>query len=600
MPITVLPQSIVNKIAAGEVIERPASVVKEVVENSIDAGADRIEVSLEQGGMKLIRIVDNGRGMGAEDLALAFTSHATSKLLTDDDLFRITTMGFRGEALASIGAVSEARIVSRTEDSDEGHEVEMRAGALAQVKACGAPVGTQLEVRNLFHNVPARRKFLKSPATEMAHITETLTRLALAHPETGFVLTHNDRKVFNLPPASSREQRIGEFFGREIAENIIPFCDTEPEPAIEGYLLPPSIDRANTNMQYTYVNLRYVRHRSLMHAIMEGYRGLMLPQRRPVCFILLTLDPGAVDVNVHPTKIEVKFRNGRQVYNRVLETIRSTLQGAKLTPQVAISPGGPRASPQAVETKESIQRALSDFFLQKGKADQRQGAEQFPRRALSSHQPARGPSGTVVPPPPGAWPYPERPRALGTCVQVLDSYIIEETEDGLNLIDQHALHERILYNRMKRQLEEATLASQQLLVPELVELTAPEFFAVTELMADLARFGMTVEPFGERTIIVRSFPQILRKFDGKSFFEDLFSEFEGPEGTRKVEERVEKLLKIMACRGAIKAGDRLSAEQILRLLEERAEPGQTDTCPHGRPTTILLTRQELEKQFRRT
>ena len=596
MSIRILPKSVADKIAAGEVIERPASVVKELVENSIDAGARRIEVELEAGGAKLLRVVDDGCGVGPDDLPLVFLSHATSKLTTEEDLFSVRTMGFRGEALSSITAVSQARIVSRPHDCDAGCEVRAEGGEVGEAKTCSAPPGTQVEVRNLFYNVPVRRKFLKSPATEMAHVTEAVTRLALAHPEIHFVLTHNDRTVFNLPATDDRARRIGEFFGREIAENIIPVSARQPELEIEGYLLPPSVDRSNTAMQYTYVNGRYVRDRTLFGAVAQGYRGLMMPHRSPVCFLFLTLDPHDVDVNVHPTKIEIRLRHGREVYARLLEAIKETLRQAKLTPQVSIST---ERAEQPDQKREAIRLAISDFF-----ADRKEAPEKTPRHAAT-----HGPGSAAAPPVrtplpatgPTAAPQREAPPQVqyGACVQVLDSYLIEEAPEGINVIDQHALHERILYNSMQERLHSGPLNSQRLLVPELVELPKPEFFVVMELKDDLARFGMELEAFGENTIIVRSYPQMLRRFDGRTFFQDLLEELEGPEGVRNVERRLDKLLKLMACRGAIKAGERLSPAQIRNLLEQRAGAGQTDTCPHGRPTAVLITRKELDKQFRR-
>ena len=597
MSIRILPPNVANKIAAGEVVERPASVVKELIENSIDADASRVEVELEDGGANLIRVVDDGCGMDADDLALAFASHATSKLTTEDDLFHVRTMGFRGEALASIGAVSDARLVSRTAASDSGHEVEVTAGQIGAVRASGAPVGTQVEIRNLFYNVPVRKKFLKTTATEMAHVTEAVTRLALVQPRIHFVLTHKGRKVFNLPPAGDPGQRIGEFFGREIADNMVPFEWQSPELRIEGYLLPPTVDRRNTRMQYTYVNGRYVRDSTLLHAISEGYAGLVTAGRKPVCFLFLSMDAGAVDVNVHPTKLEIKFRRAREVHQQVMTAIREGLRGAKITPQVALTSAD--AAPDA-ETKESVRQAIADFFSRAPDRD----VGRAPRPAAggtgtAGRMPARPPAERQAPPAPHAEAPPVR-VTFGNCLQVLDSYIVEEAEDGINLIDQHALHERILYDAISRRLHEGKLDSQQLLVPELVELPQQEFYAVMDLKEDLARFGMEIEAFGERTVIVRSFPQILGKFDGRGFFQDLLDELEGPSGARKVGGRVEKIITMMACRGAVKAGQRLGPEQMRWLLEQRSEAGQTDTCPHGRPTTIHLSRKELDRQFRRT
>jgi len=596
MSIHILPTSVVNKIAAGEVIERPASVVKELVENALDAGARRIEIQLGNGGADLIRVVDDGCGMDADDLALALVGHATSKLTSEDDLFDVRTMGFRGEALASIGSVSDVRIVSRTADSDAGHEVEMQAGVQGEVRACGAPPGAQVEVRNLFHNVPVRKKFLKSAATEMAHISEAVTRLALAHPQVHFVLTHNERKVFNLPPADGLAQRIGEFFGREIADNMVPFGSQSPEVDVEGFLLPPAVDRRNTKMQYTYVNGRYVRNPALMHAIAEAYAGLMTAGRRPVCFVFLTLDPRSVDVNVHPTKLEVRFRRSRDVYAQVLAALRDGLRNASLTPRVTLTGEAPGAPSQ---TREGVRQAIADFFAGAHPRDERRPAAftASPGRGAAAGGGASAPAAQPAPVPAAV---PELRARFGNCIQVLDAYIVEECEEGVRLIDQHALHERILYERIKRGLEEGALASQQLLVPELVEMPQQEFYAVIDLKDDLARFGMDIEAFGERTIIVRSFPQVLGRFDGRSFFQDLLDELEGPQEARKVDGRLEKLTQMMACRGAVKAGQRLSAGQMRQLLEQRDALGPADTCPHGRPTAVLLTRKELDRQFRRT
>lgn len=588
MSIRVLPKVLVDKIAAGEVIERPASVVKELVENSLDAGAERIEVELKEGGAKLIRVVDDGKGMDSGDIALAFVSHATSKLEHEDDLFEVHTMGFRGEALSSIASISHARIVSRRHDADAGYEISAEGGEIGDVRACGAPPGTQVEVRNLFYNVPVRRKFMKTPATEMAHVTEAVTRLALANPGIAFVLTHNGRKVFNLPPAEDRAQRLGEFFGREIADNIIPMRERFPEVEIEGYLLPPSVDRSNTTMQYTYVNRRYVREKTLMHAVAEAYRGLLMKGRRAVCFLFLTVDPGDIDVNVHPTKVEVKFRKSGDIHTRVLTAMRNTLRQAKLTPQVNLSEKEPQ---DADERTESIRSAISDFFAgrQDSGGDRPPGAGNFPDR----------PAGTAdFPHRPDDEPQ-EREIHYGNTMQMLDCYIVEEVREGIRLTDQHALHERILYNRMKQNIHDGPLNSQRLLVPDLVELPKQEFYAVMELQEDLARFGMEIEAFGDSTVIVRSFPQLLGRFDGQDFFEELLEEFDGPGGVRRVDGRLDKLLKIMACRGAVKSGDRLSPKQIQNILDQRSGAEQTDTCPHGRPTSMILSRHELDKQFGR-
>jgi DNA mismatch repair protein MutL len=405
-----------------------------------------------------------------------------------------------------------------------------------------------------------------------------VTRLALVRPDIHFVLHHNGRRVFNLPPADDRAQRIGEFFGREVADNLIPLRWQSPELEIDGFLLPPSISRRNTRMQYTFVNGRYVRNKTLMHAVSEAYKQLLTSGRRPVCFLFLTLAPRQVDVNVHPTKLEVRFRQSREVHQQVFAAMRDCLRQAKITPQVALTEEEPDAA------RESVRRAVGDFFAGQGRGDAR--SQTGVRRGSGS---GRSPETE-----------PRRQVRFGNCVQVLDSFIVEEVADGLNIIDQHALHERILYNRIKRRLAEGRLNSQQLLVPDVVELPKQEFYAVMDLQEELARFGLEMESFGDRSVIVRAFPQILGKFDAKSFFEELLAELEGPGGARKVDGRLEKIEQMMACKAAVKAGQRLSPRQLQHLLEERDESGETGTCPHGRPTTIYLSRHELDKQFHRT
>ncbi len=592
MSIRKLPKILVDKIAAGEVVERPASVVKELAENSIDARAKRIEIELEKGGAKLIKVVDDGHGLSRSDLEQAFKSHATSKLETEDDLFEIKTMGFRGEALSSIASVSQARMASRIRGEEAGYEIKAEGGNLSEVKACAAPPGTQVEVRNLFFNVPVRRKFLKTQATEMAHITEAVTRLALAYPETAFVLRHNSRTIVNLPGAKNRSSRLSEFFGSEIAENIIPLSAKYPEVEIEGYLLPPDVDRSNTNMQYTFVNRRYIREKTLMHAVNEAYRGLMRRNRRPVCFLFLTLDPKDLDVNVHPSKTEVKFRHSGKIHDRVLGAMRQCLREAKLTPQMQI---GAEEVSGGSDRDEGVRAAVADFFSsgkEKNSVDLPTGARQLfggPAGAGRNSQTVVQDGGASV----------LRPSTSVNAAQFLDSYIVQGCEDGIMISDQHALHERILYEKMRGQLDRGRLQSQKLLVPELVELPAAEFYAVMELKEDLSAFGMEIDSFGDETIIVRSFPQVLGRFDGAEFFRDLLDEMNGPEGLRRVDGRLDKLLIVMACKGAVKAGERLDENMLRELLEKKNDPDLPETCPHGRPTTILLSTHQLERQFGR-
>ncbi|HHT9126041.1 MAG TPA: DNA mismatch repair endonuclease MutL [Candidatus Brocadiia bacterium] len=577
--IKILPPSVTNKIAAGEVIERPASVVKELIENAIDANAARIDVYLEEGGKKLIKVIDDGTGMCPEDLALAFLSHATSKIEKAEDLFDVVTMGFRGEALPSIGAVSQSRIISRPYDTTSGAEIEIEGGVLGKLKECGASSGTQVEVRNLFFNTPVRRKFLKTTPTEMAHISDILTRLSLAFPTIHFTLTHDNRKVFNLPPASDIKERIHTFFGKEIGEYLIPIKCREPNMEVSGYILPQTYDRPNTKMQFTFVNGRYIRSNVVYRAITEAYHGLLTNRRCPIVFMFLQIDPHEVDVNVHPTKIEVRFKNANQVHGVVLSALRGALGKGKTT--------------------TPIKKVLSDEVIvsSEGKGIKKYSltnTSPLSSRPFSALQSTN--TELVAPAKQTLW-------HLGfsheTVLQLHASYIIEETPEGLNIIDQHALHEIILYHEIKQRITQSKLVSQQLLIPELIELSPKDFFTMLNLKDGLERLGMAVEEFGQNTVIIRTLPQILKNLDCKEFVNNLLNEIGDNEVAGDASVVFEKLIKIMACKGAVKAGQKLAVEEIESLLQRRKDFSITSNCPHGRPTTISFSIRELESLFKR-
>src|SRR5437764_1748357 len=342
-----LPPSVVNKIAAGEVIERPASVVKELLENSVDAGATRIDVALGQGGTDLIRVVDNGWGIAADDLPLAVASHATSKIATADDLFRVGTFGFRGEALASIAEVSHLMIRSRLASDDSGHEVEVVGGLRREIAPCGCPIGTSIEIRNLFYNTPVRRKFLRASQTEIGHATEAFTRIALGQPGIHFTLRHNDKLLFDLPPAAQWRERIAAIFGRDLESTLIPLDNRDGDVRLFGFAADPEHSRANNRLQYVLLNGRFIRDRSLQHALSEAYRGLLLGGRFPIAFLRLEVPSDAVDVNVHPTKLEVRFADSGRIYALLLGTIRKKFLATDLTARVRLPLGVPEPGSEA-------------------------------------------------------------------------------------------------------------------------------------------------------------------------------------------------------------------------------------------------------------
>lgn len=584
--IKILPQTVVNKIAAGEVIERPASILKELIENSIDAGASHIEIQLEDGGKKLIRVSDNGIGMDRDDVELAFTSHATSKLQSDEDLFSINTLGFRGEALPSIGAVSQARIISRPREALIGSEIQFEGGRIHKIKEKGAPEGTQVEARNLFYNTPVRRKFLKSAQTEMAHISETITRFALAYPNIHFSTVNNSKNVLNLPPAKDLKERITTIFGDEIGKDLIAINSKEPNISIFGYILPPIHNRPNTKMQYIFLNGRYIRDNVISHAINSAYVNLLMSKRSPIVFLSLQVDSKEVDVNVHPTKIEVRFKNAGLVHDQVYSVIHSALAGTEFhSPLKAVSQMEHiDVETSSHERKESVKKSMLDFFS----------------KSLDHKTPYQKDERTQTHFPPSKTEHLFKQESkLAPCLQIHNSYIVEETTDGLNIIDQHALHEIVLYHEIWKQIKSSKLLKQNLLVPELIELTPRDYVTIMNLKNELDTLGLEIEEFGKSTIAIRAHPQILRNLDCKGLIQDLLEEIDSEEIKGDTDSILRKITRIMACKGAVKSGQRLSSQEIQALLEKKKDNTTTSFCPHGRPTTLEFKLSELEKQFKR-
>ena len=636
-----LPPSVVNKIAAGEVIERPASVVKELMENSLDAKATRIDVAVEQGGLELIRVVDNGCGITADELPLAVASHATSKLRSADDLFQVSTLGFRGEALASIAEVSRLVLRSRQSEEAAGAELIVTGGELAPVAPCGCAVGTAIEVRQLFYNTPVRRRFLRSPQTEMGHVTEAFTRLALAHPGVHFTLRHNQRALYELPPTPAGLERVAHFFGREVADELIWLESRDGDVRLSGFVGHPNLSRPNGRMQYLFLNGRAIRDRSLAHALSEAYRGLLLTGRYPVAFLCLEMPPELVDVNVHPTKLEVRFQDGGRLYSQLLGTLRTKFLTTDLTHRLT-SPGASTAhdpsgthDPTGAHDPARAEQLRSQLVewaqgqtngMPAAVADPpaRQSQFEMPRPALSLEgfrvTPISSVSSPVeMPPAPvfsaaGSLDGGVRPNDAGTltsnppssriagglsAMQVHNRYLVVETDDGVAVIDQHALHERILYEQFRERALSGTLDAQQMLVPEPVNLGAAEAAAVLEHRELLARLGLAVEGFGGGTVLVSSYPAMLGGGPEEILrsIVDLLTS-----GGRLPDRRdlLDELLHMMSCKAAIKAGDPLAPDEIVALLAQRHLAQDSHHCPHGRPTELVFTREELDRQFKRT
>ena len=795
-----LSKSMINKIAAGEVVERPANVVKELVENSVDAGAKRIEIIVEKSGSDLIKIVDNGCGIAAEQLVLALSPHSTSKVAEADDLFRIHTLGFRGEALASIAEISQLVLSSRTADSDAGAQIRSDGGVFDEIVPCGRPVGTTVEARNIFFNVPARRKFLKSPTTEFGHISEAVVRIALPRPDVHFILKHNGRTIYDLPATNDRKERIGRVFGSDVAARLVEIESEYKNVKVTGFVGLPDLSRGSQSLQYIFLNGRHIRDRALQHALTEAYRGLLVSGRHPVAFLNIATPPDFVDVNVHPSKLEVRFVDGQAIYASVLGAIRDKFLRSDLTsrpneaeldvaarrtqtafakdvaqersPSVApsnrptpaavpaseapanepnaevrelrfvpdvdsrdpiaaldesvaeerrrdvlgwltgkskstaartsepsptpVSPESPKSpnlsnsdvidaanaaldevaaldAPQVDAIPERRPTAPTASFGIGGASEFRKFpplASSFSARGDSSpvaqtSQPAKTPEPTFKPgtfggtrefaapvaeksaeiadspektaPPKSTQPQffnaddlaepastnvslrervaannagrfrPNVPlenqvayNAAGKpVVQICRRYLAMEAKGGLAVVDQHALHERILYERLKANFSAGKLDAQRLLVPEVVDLTPTEHPIALENRELFANLGILVDDFGGTSVVVNGYPAILRAASPSEIFLAALATLQRNRGKIERADLLDESLKQMACKAAIKAGDSLRPDAIVELIAAAEEELQSHHCPHGRPSTLVFSALEIDKLFKR-
>lgn len=635
-PIRQLSQTLINKIAAGEVIERPASVVKELMENSVDAQATRIDVWIESGGTELIRVADNGCGIAPEELPLAVAAHATSKIAAPEDLFRVGTLGFRGEALASIAEVSRLVLRSRTPDRQEGAQIEVVAGEPSAVRPCGCAAGTTVEVGQLFFNTPVRRKLLRSVQTELGHASEVFVRIALAHPHRHFTLRHNERTVYDLAGCREALERIRLVFGQDLAEQLLYVECSEGQMRLWGYVAHPSQSRSNNHLQYLFVNGRPIRDRSLQHALGEAYRGLLMAGRYPIVFLWLEMPPELVDVNVHPTKLEVRFQESSRLYSQLLSTLRSRFLTTDLSTRIdspaetdpaaahdqrqtlrlrqavvewakgklaAWGPGlaesGPVATPsaQAVASPPAHQPLTLTQLDRHWTSDAEELVDEEPLPEPVPEAPPSTPESqkSLVPQgPPGAAPAPVK------ALQLYNRYLVAETEQGMLVIDQHALHERIVYEQLRARVLGGPIESQSLLVPEPVDLTPAERAAALEHRELLALLGLRIEPFGGDTVLVTARPAMLSNANPvellRALLEPLVSGVKLPD----LRDLLDELLHTLACKAAIKAGDSLAPEEIAALLEQRHLIDDPHHCPHGRPAALIFSREELDRHFKRS
>ena len=601
MPVRQLPPNLVNRIAAGEVVERPASVVKELVENAIDAGARRIDIVAAGGGLGLIRVTDDGSGMDAADLALAVERHATSKLACDD-LARIVTLGFRGEALPSIGAVARLSIASREAGASEAYEVAVEGGRKSALKPAALGGGTRVEVRDLFYATPARLKFMKSERAETAAIAEAVKRLALAKPKIAFSLGGPERTNLKLeacPPGliDHALARLARILGEDFAGDALPVRAARGGIAVEGFAGLPTLHRPNARELYLVVNGRPVRDKLLIGTARAAYGDLVPQGRYPLLALFLDLPPDEVDVNVHPAKTELRFRDPNGVRALMVAALRDALGGAGHRATSSLSQ---TALSRMLRPGEGMSPPQSSGHYQAGRGARSFG---FSDRAQAPLDPLAEPSGDMRGTPSGDDAAFGPGFPLGAArAQVQDTFIIAETDDALVIVDQHAAHERLVYERLKKSFANGGIARQMLLIPEVVELDAESAVLLLGAAAELERLGLVVEPFGALAIVVREVPSLLGTCDIKGLLKDLAdalaAEEEGEE-KRLLAAKLDHVLSTMACHGSVRAGRRLSPEEMNALLRDMERTPFTGQCNHGRPTYIELKLADIEKLFSR-
>ncbi len=604
MTIRLLPEQIVNRIAAGEVVERPASAVKELVENAIDAGADQIDVVIEDGGRKRITITDNGCGMTADELSLAVERHATSKL-NDDDLADIRTMGFRGEALPSIASVSRFRLISRSDGAPDAWALSIEAGKKLPIAPASLTRGTRVEVRDLFFATPARLKFLKSERTERSHILDSLRRLALAHPGIGFSLREGDRTLFQAAKSGedlsrSRRRRAAIILGQDFVENALDINADRQGLRLTGLAGLPTFNRGLAQHQYLFVNGRPVRDRLLTGAVRGAYMDFLARNRHPVLVLFLEVPAEFVDVNVHPAKAEVRFQDAGLVRGLIVSALKHGLAEAghrasttvanaalgAIRPGTAPYPGLPYGQRSYPTLPQGYRQAMSD-----------PGRAHF-QAELDQSGPLSRPSarlGAGKPEDVSSENYP-----LGVARgQVHATYIVSQTRDGIVIVDQHAAHERLVYERMKQAMEEGGVKRQLLLLPEVVELEADAAASLLSRSAELEQFGLVIEAFGADAVIVREVPGLLKSMDVKALVRDLADEIGTFDQALSLKERLEEVSSTMACHGSVRAGRRLTAEEMNALLREMEATPHSGQCNHGRPTYVELKLADIERLFGR-
>jgi len=642
--IRVLSDQVANQIAAGEVVERPASVVKELLENALDAGATRVRIEVEGGGRKLIRIVDNGSGMVRDDALLAFERHATSKLRTSDDLLQIATLGFRGEALPSIASVARVTLETRAAEDEAGTSIEIAGGNIVRVDEAGLPTGTTIAVRDLFYNTPARRKFLKSEQTELAHIAALVTHYALAHPERHFELHTATQALLIAPAVASSSDRLYQIFGRETAGLMLPVAAeidftraglpepppwkreadyAPPEPGylrISGFVSKPELQKLNRNSVYVFVNHRLVRDRLVLHALTDAYRNIIPPTSYPVVLLFLEMPPQEVDVNVHPAKTEVRFRQPGFVHDFIRDTVRTALMTARpaasfaaavsggasasLLVDVSPMPGPPSEtvfSPRAIEESEGAATAddVDAFLLKPPVVPPSPGRLAFSENGIAVGYDEGGSADGAAFQPDGPA---ETLNALATLKplgQIRDSFILAANDEGLWIIDQHVAHERVLFERILREREVEQVQRQRLLMPVLVDLLPAQMVSFAAIAQELELNGFEAEPFGPRTLAIKAAPVGLEGRELERMLEEVLAVPDTTQQAENAETRRRRIAASIACHAAIKVNMPLDARKIDWLLAELGKTEHPTSCPHGRPIALRYSHKDIQRAFQR-
>jgi len=573
--IKLLPDNLINKIAAGEVVERPASVVKELVENSLDAGATDIQIDIEQSGRRLIRVADNGSGMPKQDARTAFERHATSKISSEHDLEAITTLGFRGEALSSIASVSQVRLLTAERGAASGTLLEIEGGAIKTFTEAAAAAGTAIEVGHLFYNTPARLKFLKSAATEFSHILTAMSHQALSHPSVRFRLTHNRKVVLDLPAANTLRERAFQLHGNELVENLMEFSGGRDSVRVFGLVSRPSYTRADRNVQEFYVNGRPIRSASLSHALYDAYRDLLMRDRHPAGFLFIELDPAIVDVNVHPAKSEVRFRNQSQIHDLVRDVIRDALRNL----------GSVANSHEA--RADRIKDAAAEYM----------GSAECGVRSAEFNFDKPAGVGTS----PSSYSALDTPHSalLIPLAQVHDSFIIAQDNEGMALIDQHAAHERVLFEKLQGQFGGGVIPLQDLLIPITFEPGPAEGELLREYLAELRRLGFIVEEFGAASFVIKAVPALLAGGDHRQLLLDIMDEIRVHGTSGRLDVVRDEVLSVMACHPAIKVHRHLTMQEMEGLIRDLFACKMPHSCPHGRPTVVRFSMQEIKRMFKR-